>query len=572
MFFFLLLALIARGSVLNADDPAVVKFSACAEVRIAEIEVFVTDRQSQPVTGLTPDSFKLYENGRPVEILNFYEARDQGTSGGIAVPDSREESLVPPEAQAVQGQPDPPRLLIVYVDNVNIHPLNRSRFFKAFKEFLYSGLDDRTRIMLVTNDRFHHARLSWGSQGSLRIRQAFTDDPTRITFALDELEILRGDRAYYDLERQDILREISRAEVGDPMARWRIMNRVKTYSASIFNDVKFSVRALADFIESLTGLSGHKLLLYVSDGFPMRSGEDVYFVLKEKYGSESVGMQDYAYDITRQLEGLAAGANANGVTIYSLDTSGLAGQSSTSAASASGVLTSMIDTVERKNCQNPLLFMSTQTGGRAIVDTTRIGQALGSITGDYRNYYSLGFHPAPDSAGDETKIKVKVRGRGLKLRYRRGVREVTPEHRMEGAIHACLLYGYRTNPLNLGLDLGTVEEAGKGTYLVNCKVTIPYDRLTFIPDGKGSEALVRLFIAVEDDQGVLSPIREISVPIRSSGDGENLREDAHRYEMRLLMARGRQTLVVGVLDDVSCLTSFITLACEVGAGPATLTE
>lgn len=549
----LLLALVLPPAMLQAgDDLSVNRFAACAEVRIAEIDVFVSDRQGRPVTGLTADDFTLLENRKQVEIRNFYAVRDEGATAGDT------------SGLLAGGSP---MLLIVYVDNVNIHPLNRGRFFKQFKEYLYSGLEEELLVMLVTNDRFNRARVSWGSQGSLNIRQAFTDDPTRITFALDELDVLRGDRTYYDLERQDILREISRAEVGDPIARWRILNRAKTYSASIFNDVKFSVRALDEFIDSLTGLAGHKVLLYVSDGFPMRSGEDVYYVLKEKYGSESVGMQNFAYDITRKLEGLVSTANANGITLYTLDTSGLAGQSSTAAASSSGVLSSIIDTVERKNAQNPLLFMANQTGGRAMVDTTRIGPALESVTGDYRNYYSLGYRPGSAAEGRELSIKVKVRGRGRKLRYRRAFREVTPERRMEGAIRACLIYGYRNNPLDLQINLSAAEALKNGNYLVNCTVTIPHQGLTFIPgqDG-GSEALVRLFVAVEDGQGVLSPVRELAVPVlgvpRGSpvGDGE-----VHHFDLRLLMTRGRQTLVVGALDDVSCVTSFVTLACETGA-------
>lgn len=544
-----LLLLPAAPAVADGEAGALVqRYSACAEVRIAEIEVFVTDRRGTPVHGLTADDFKLFENGDRVEIRNFYAVG--GGEGGRGGPVAGAE----------------PTLLIVYVDNVNLHPLNRSRFFKDFKDFLYSGIDPGVQVMLVTNDRFHHSRISWAGQGSLSVRQAFTDDPTRISFALEELENIRGDRAYYDLERQDILREISRAEDFDPIARWRIINRVKTYSASVFNDVKFSVQALNDFIDSLTGLAGHKILLYVSDGFPMRAGEDVHYVLREKYGSDSVGMMSYAYDISRRLESLAEAANANGVTFYALDTSGLAGQSSTSAASASGVLSSIIDTVERKNAQNPLLFMARQTGGRAIVDTTQLGGALGGVIADFGNYYSLGYRREPDAAGEPADIKVKVKGRGSKLRYRRGVREVTAERRMEGAIRACLLYGYRNNPMGLALELGDAERTGDGNRLVDCTVRIPHRELTFIPAGETSEALVRLFIAVEDDQGVLSPVREVSVAVEGPpGGGPGDAEQ--RYEMRLLMARGRQTLVVGALDDVSCLTSFATLACEIGRRP-----
>jgi len=522
-----------------------ISFAACAEVRIAELTVFVTDRQGRPVHGLTVDDFKLSIGGRRQELHNFYEMSGKESEGTDVVPE--------------------PLILIVYLDNVNIHPLNRGRFLEEFKEFLYAGLVGPVTTMLVTNDRFHRARISWAGQGSLDVRQAMTEDPTRIAFALDQLENLRGDRTYYDLERQDILREISRAEVGDPMSRWRIFNRVKTYAASIFNDVKFSVRALGDFVESLNGLEGHTVLLYVSDGFPMRAGEDLYYVLKEKYGSESVGMEGFHYDVNRLLEGVVGRANANGISIYTLDTSGLAGQSSTSAASASGILTSMIDTVRRKNRQNPLLYLSRQSGGRAMVDTTRLGPSLNGITGDFHSYYSLGYRPDPEAGEVEQSVKVKVRGRGRRLRHRRTVSETTPERRMEGAIRACLHYGYRNNPLGLSLELGEVESVEPGRVLADCTVVIPVGELTFVDHGDGPKALVRLFVAVEDEQRVLSPVREVPVMVdRPEAQGES---PSHRYRLRLLMAHGRQTLVVGAMDDLSCRTSFVSLACRVGGPP-----
>jgi hypothetical protein len=138
---------------------------------------------------------------------------------------------------------------------------------------------------------------------------------------------------------------------------------------------------------------------------------------------------------------------------------------------------------------------------------------------------------------------------------------------MEGAIRACLLYGYRSNPLGLKLVVSRAEALKDGNFLVTCSVTIPHRGLTFIPGAEGkNEALVRLFVAVEDDQGVLSPVRDMSVPISGSPNaGPDGNEAFHPYEMRLLMTRGRQTLVVGALDDVSCLTSFLTLPCEIGA-------
>ncbi len=143
----MLLFAVATAAAAEGEDLTLSRFSACAEVRIAEIEVYVTDRQGNPVSGLTAENFKLYRDGRQVELTNFHEVTGQPASQEIAA----------------EMMPQEPLLLVIYVDNVNIHPLNRSRFYKDLKEFLYTGLGrNPVRIMLVTNDRFNRARLSWG--------------------------------------------------------------------------------------------------------------------------------------------------------------------------------------------------------------------------------------------------------------------------------------------------------------------------------------------------------------------------------------------------------------------------
>jgi len=44
------------------------------EVRVAGIDVVVTDRAGNVITGLTKDDFELLENKVPRPIVNFYEA------------------------------------------------------------------------------------------------------------------------------------------------------------------------------------------------------------------------------------------------------------------------------------------------------------------------------------------------------------------------------------------------------------------------------------------------------------------------------------------------------------------
>src|SRR2546430_16327455 len=63
------------SSALSLSLAAQEKIVETIEVRIANIDVVVTDRAGNPVSGLTKDDFELFENGKPQTITNFYEIR-----------------------------------------------------------------------------------------------------------------------------------------------------------------------------------------------------------------------------------------------------------------------------------------------------------------------------------------------------------------------------------------------------------------------------------------------------------------------------------------------------------------
>ena len=51
-------------------------FSGTTDVNVVNVDVVVTDKQGKPVSGLGVDDFQLFENGKPVEISNFYAAAE----------------------------------------------------------------------------------------------------------------------------------------------------------------------------------------------------------------------------------------------------------------------------------------------------------------------------------------------------------------------------------------------------------------------------------------------------------------------------------------------------------------
>src|SRR5688500_9524003 len=48
------------------------QFVDIVNVSVVNIDAYVTDKQGKVVTGLTKDDFQIFENGRPVEVSNFY--------------------------------------------------------------------------------------------------------------------------------------------------------------------------------------------------------------------------------------------------------------------------------------------------------------------------------------------------------------------------------------------------------------------------------------------------------------------------------------------------------------------
>src|SRR6266508_3769735 len=77
-------------------------FGEVLDVEVVNVQVWVTDRQGQPVSGLTAKDFVLRHDGKPVPITHFAEIREGGAVGGA-------ESVTPIAPRATTAaEPAPP--------------------------------------------------------------------------------------------------------------------------------------------------------------------------------------------------------------------------------------------------------------------------------------------------------------------------------------------------------------------------------------------------------------------------------------------------------------------------------
>ncbi len=70
-------------------------------------------------------------------------------------------------------------------------------------------------------------------------------------------------------------------------------------------------------------MQGRKSFLYVSEGLPASAGQELFEAIREKFQDSSATMEQFDFDMNTKYLKIVQSANANGVTIYTLDAAGL---------------------------------------------------------------------------------------------------------------------------------------------------------------------------------------------------------------------------------------------------------
>ena len=123
-----------------------------------------------------------------------------------------------------------------------------------------------------------------------------------------------------------------------------------------------------------------------------------------------------------------------------------------------------------------------------------------------------------------------------------------------------------TNVLFDEIEIGRSEPQEKGRrFLVPISVKIPIGKLSFLEQEQHHRGKIRLYIAALDDEGGLSPVQDVPVPIDIPiQQFETARGQFYKYEMTLQMRRGRQVVAVGVRDEIGAVSGFVTRGLTVG--------
>lgn len=596
------LPLLFAAASLVAQKPAPPAFTGeTVEVNVVNVEAYVTDKQGNRVTDLRREDFQLFDDGKPVNVDYFEAIVPKPAGAGPAAGATGAAGKATP-AGAASAEP---LNLIVYVDNAEIRPANRARVLRQLSEFVSGQLGPGDRAMIATNDL-----------GGLRVRLPFTSDPAVLSAALDQLEALsvRGDETErarrLALEAMMTLQEESLADPVDPVpCPQNIVTPAHSFASVRRQEILHSLGALTVMVNSLSGMPGPKALLHVSDGLPITPGEELFEFLFQLCGGAggtaglgtsvgqvggqqdpaltvhdalSFGPQSYqassqaamdaqGYSISKNLATLAAHANAQRVTLYTLQASGLEG---TNAADPSFgprerlFQFASMGSVERKSRQDSLLTLADATGGKAMINANDFRGDLAQMRQDFSSYYSLGYNASSRGDGREHRLELKVKRQGLTVRHRRSYRDKSPGERTADRTLSALLSGVEDNPLEITVELGDQLKEQNGKYLVPVKLRIPLFKLSISNQQETYEGSLRLMVVTRNDKGEISAVRQLAVPI-SIPRSELLTAmgQYYLYTLSLQLPPGEQRVAVAVRDERAGLASFLSRDVLVGTEP-----
>lgn len=512
--------------LLAAAGPAVGQpseqvFSEVYDVRVVNLEVVVTDRKGERVTGLGPGDFELLVDGEPTAIDYFTEVVDgvvQGAGQTASAYTLNEEGALPIN-------------YLVFFDDFFSLSSDRNRVIDGLLDEL-DGLSAGDRMAIVRFDgKKLDMVLSW-TRSKLEMEEALQLVRRERTFGVQRMADIRRIAGFGDTS----FRPLGGAPNELSLEERYVVDRLTS-------QVERAVTAATSALRSLGRPGGRNVMLMLSGGWPFNPAEFV--------------VDDVSRLITERLPDatlfspLVDTANLLGYTLYPVDVPGL---QATAVARPFDERTSTdllrpTSVFREQGLHQTLALLASDTGGQAMINSNR-AEVLGRAAEDTRSFYSLGFN-APRAGDDqEHRTEVKVKRDGLRVRARKGYLDFSRSREVTFAVESALLFGAPPSTDPLQVRLGRPKRSGLRKMTAELEVGIPSSAMTFLPGPEGEVAQVELRIAVLDEDGAKSDTPVIPLSFgRRLGAAET--RQIVPYATKIELRRKKQSLVVAVYDLAS---------------------
>jgi VWFA-related protein len=355
---------------------------------LIEVRAVVTDKNGQPIGGLTKDDFELLENNKPQEISFFSLTR-------VPSKDEIAKSASPSAALANAATAKPARSIALFADTMHMAPGNLVFLKQALRRFIDQQLSEQDLAALIT------------SYGTLGLGEQFTRERRLLKYAAERLNVGPQERVSLFtpylaglIDREDrfalqegirLIQQEDRVVETDP----RILAQLaRARAREVLAIASFRSRAtlmtLRAVVDRLAQMPGQRLLVLFSDGFTLL---------------DNTGRQD-----NQELQNITSRAARSGVVIYSVDAKGLQGLPGMSAEfnAAPNMGYALGGEAELEDGLNAL---AADTGGKFFNNTNDIASAANQALTDNQLFYTLAYYPAEEgNLSKFRKLTLRVKG------------------------------------------------------------------------------------------------------------------------------------------------------------------
>jgi len=590
----LLAALALSAAALGAQLPTVTER---VEVRLVEVELWAS-RDGRPLVDLLQGELTLSSDGEPVDIGFFTPPEPAGEAPGAP---PQERSAAEPGAAA-------PTTVAVLLDDLHLEPAHRTRVLGELADWLEHRLDPRAATSVVRFDReleIVAPRNAARARAVAALRDATPAGLRALDDLVDERSTLEQIRERQRRGIASLQQAITRAG-GGPAPEGGVEQEIVATELPCSTDMlrlaedladrversgRETLAALAAYSSSLAALPGRKVLLFVSDGIPIRPGAAAFDLVRSLCDGSGArqGLAD-ATDVSAQpaelqrrpgqldpatlafagesrqlangVAAVAAQANVGGVTIWTLGARGLT-TSGVDAGAATRDRTFGDELRQRSELEAALSSLAIDTGGRALLEIGDFGAGLDELGDDLRSSYLLAFLAPRAADGKLHQIRVETTRPGVELRYRRMWRDASGESELAELVAGALVHGVDRPGMRATAIVAQVP-GDAGTARTVLRVVVPETALSLLPAEDGRRhGVLRLAIAVRAPGGSPSPVRSRLFPIDRPAKVAGVRPEPVVHDIELPPLVAGAAVAVGLRDEVD--GEFGVLRVEVGS-------
>ncbi len=509
------------------------------EVSVVNVDVTVTDRRGQSVTGLTRNDFELFEDGGAQTISNFY-----------AVENAQARS----DVQRAADAPAPPperfrRKVLVLIDNLNSTMRGRNDALAKLETFINDHFDDgRYDWSIATVDNRVHLLLPMTSDKTVlhNVVAEIRRSPSRkeMTATLTKAEFTRS----LDDGANPAQLHLAPPQTADGST---VTGNNFREEANLAEQIMFatsSTEAIVQAARAFGTSEGRKIILLVTGQLPLghafpidRIGGDNH----SKLGNHIQTLTSGDKRLSDMREQLVREANASNTSFYIIAADGLEALEQEPITKHFGGPPSGSKAPDT----SPMYWLANETGG-SYMTGNRMDQSFAEFDRRSATFYSLGYMPRHAEDTHYHHLSVRVKGHSdYRLQYRDGYASASADLQMNRTLRSPLGASMQPSTMPVSLVVGVPQFRG-AVALVPIKATMSMESLQYITDARGSRARLHVYVSIFDADGRNITLSKSFVDV-SVQPNESATGPMTVTIPPLALTKGTYRVVVAVRDELT---------------------